>query len=45
MRMLTERYREGQKELHCVVVDIEEVHDRVPSEVWYCTRKSGAAEK
>ena len=41
-----EKYREGQKELHCVFVDPEKAYDKVPrEEVWYCMRKSGLAEK
>ena len=46
LRVLMEKYREGQKELHCVFVDLDNAYDKVPrEEVWYCMRKSGLAEK
>ncbi|KAK3572622.1 hypothetical protein QTP86_001121 [Hemibagrus guttatus] len=41
-----EKYRDGQRELHCVFVDLEKVYDRVPrEELWYRMSKSGVAEK
>ena len=42
-----EKYREGQKELHCGFLELEKAaYDKVQrEEVWYCMRKSGLAEK
>ena len=32
LRMLMEKYREGQRELHCVLVDLKKAYDRVSRE-------------
>ena len=46
LRILMEKYREGQSELHCVFVYLEKAYYRVLTEkLWYCMRKSGIAEK
>ena len=46
LRVLMEKYRQDQKELHCVFVDLEKAYGKVPrEEVWYCMRKSGLADK
>ena len=46
LRMLMEKYREGQRELYCVFVDLEKAYNRVlGEELYYCMRKSGIVEK
>ena len=46
LRILMEKYKKGQRELHCVFVDLEKAYDRVSrEELWYHVRKSGMAEK
>ena len=46
IRMLMEKYREGQEELHCVFVDLEKAYDRIlQEELWYSMRKSKIVEK
>ena len=46
LRTLMKKYREGQRELHCIFVDQEKAYDRVPrEELWFCMRKSGMVEK
>ena len=40
LRILMEKYREGQRELHCVFVDLEKAYDMVArEELWYCMTK------
>ena len=42
LRILMEKYREGQRELQCVFVGLGKAYDRVPrEELLYCMRKLG----
>ena len=46
LRMLMEKYREGQRQLHCVFVDLKKAYDTVPrEELWYCMIRSGIVKK
>ena len=37
LRMIVEKYRDGQRELHCAFIDLEKAYERVPrEEVWNC---------
>nr|XP_027227214.1 uncharacterized protein LOC113819172 [Penaeus vannamei] len=42
LRQLQEKFREGQEELHGVVIDLEKAYDRVPrEELYWCMRDKG----
>ena len=46
LRMLMEKYRKGQRELHCVFVNLEKAYDRVRREkLCYYMIKLEIAEK
>ncbi|XP_042856493.1 UBA domain-containing protein Mud1-like [Penaeus japonicus] len=42
--MLMEKYREGQKQLDCVFIDLEKAYDKVPRELWHSMRESSIPE-
>ena len=46
LRLLMAKYREGQRQLHCVFVDLEKAYGRGPrKELCYCMKKSGIVKK
>ena len=46
LRQLSETYREGQQDLHCVFIDLEKAYDRVPrEELYWCMRNKEVPEK
>ena len=46
LRMLMEKFREGQSELHCLCrLGEQKAYDRVPrEEMWFCLTASGVPE-
>ena len=45
-RQVIGKYREMQKELHMVLIDLDKAYERVPrQEVWRCLREQGVPEK
>ncbi|ROT72113.1 hypothetical protein C7M84_009515 [Penaeus vannamei] len=46
LRQLQDKFREGQQELHSVLIDLEKAYDRVPrEELYWCMRDKGVPEK
>ena len=45
LRMLLEKWIEGQKAVHCAFIDLEKAYDRVPTEeLWECLRLAETSE-
>ena len=46
LKQMMERYREKQRGLQLVFIDLKNAYDRVPrQEIWQCMREKGVPEK
>ena len=46
LKSVIEKFREKEKELHCIFIDLEKAYDRVPrEEVWHCLRVKAVPEE